>query len=349
MRSWRILLIIIIAVAAAGVPGRAQTAAATAQEKLPLPGGGTRNAELQKRLEAEIAGSGAVWGISIRHVERNEGAGVRETEPFQTASVFKMGVLLELFHQAAEGKLRLDERTTWQSPERFMGSGLLVYLGPGLQPTWRDLGTLMITISDNAATDMLCERLGIANINARLAALGVEGFRVQGCTRDLILRSYGIDPATAPVNVQNLLAAARRVEATERHRREEAFLNDCVNCSTPAAMTSLFAKLLAGQTADASNTATMLDILSHQQFNQRMPLYIQARVAHKTGSLTWPYWVANDAGIIYLPNNEHLIVSIFSHGTVWEQEDSARKRASAEADERMGRVAKMAYDFYVGR
>src|SRR5207249_928103 len=160
----------------------------------PLPGGGVRNAELQKRLEAEVAGSGAVWGISIRHVERNEGAGLRELEPFQTASIFKLGVLVELFHQAQEGKLRLDERIIWQNPQRYVGSGLLTYLSPGLQPTWRDLTMLMITISDNAATDTLCDRIGIPNINARLKALGIEGFGVQACTRELILRSYGLDP-----------------------------------------------------------------------------------------------------------------------------------------------------------
>src|SRR5205085_3407402 len=106
-----------------------------------LPGGGTRNAELQARLEAEIAGSGAHWDISIRHVERNEGAGVRELEPFQTASVFKVGVLVELFGAAREGKLKLDERVAWQHPERTMGSGLLALLQPGLQPTIHDLAT----------------------------------------------------------------------------------------------------------------------------------------------------------------------------------------------------------------
>jgi beta-lactamase class A len=315
----------------------------------PLAGGGTRNSDLQKRLDAELAGSGAVWGVSIRHVERNEGAGVRETEPFQTASVFKLGVLLELFNEAQQGKLRLDERAAWQHPERYVGSGLLVYLQPGLQPTWRDLATLMITISDNAATDMLCDRVGIPNINTRLRALGIDGFSVQACTRDLILRSYGMDPATAPAVIPNLRAAALSVDAAERRRREEVFLRDCVNCSTPAAMSALFAKILAGQAADNSGTEAMLGMLAHQQFNQRMPLYLDARIAHKTGSLTWPYWVANDAGIIYLPNNEHLIITIFSRGTEWEQPDAARKQATAEADERMGRIAKMAYQFYVGR
>ncbi len=328
-------------------PALAQTAAPAAA---PLPGGGTRNAELQHRLEATVAGSGAVWGVAIRHVERNEGAGLRELEPFQTASVFKVGVLVGLFEQVHQGKVRLDERVTWKDPEHYAGSGLLVMLAPGLQPTWHDLATLMITISDNAATDMLCERVGIPNINARLKALGIDGFSVGGCTRELILRSYGLDVATTQsLPGRDLPAMARATDPAVRRRRQEEFQRDCANCSTPAAMTALLGKILAGQAGDAAATQDMLTMLGRQQFNQRMPLYINARIAHKTGTLTFPYWVANDAGIIYLPNNEHLIVTIFSHGTEWEQPDGPRKQANAEADALMGRIAKMAYDFYAGR
>jgi beta-lactamase class A len=356
MKTSLALLLLFGLAAAAQQPATQQTTPPTVaapspvKPLAPLPGGGTRNAELQKRLEAEIAPSGAVWGVSVRHAERNEGAGVRELEGFQTASVFKVGVLMELFNQAREGKVRLDERVTWQNPEHYFGSGILVNLAPGLQPTWHDLAVLMITLSDNAATDTLCAKVGIPNINARLKSLGIQGFSIHGCTRDLILAGMGLDPAASQaLTTRTLREALPRISVEERRARQLEFVGNCYNCSTPAAMTALLEKILAGQAADKSGTEEMLTILGRQQFNQRLPRYLDARVAHKTGSLTSPVWVVNDAGIIYLPNGEHVIVTVFGHGTEWEMNDAARKQSTAEAEDRIGRIGKLVYDFYAGR
>ena len=119
-----------------------------------------RNLELEKRLKAALAGSAGDWGVSVKHVERNEVAGINSDQEFQMASVFKIPVLVELFYQVSEGKISLDERVEWTNPERYFGSGVLVSLTPGLRPTIGDLATLMIIISDNAATDYLGARLG---------------------------------------------------------------------------------------------------------------------------------------------------------------------------------------------
>ena len=89
------------------------------------------------------------------------------------ASVFKIPILVELFHQAAEGKISLDERVEWTSPERYFGSGVLVTLAPGIRPTIHDLATLMIILSDNAATDTLGNRLGFPKITANLRTHGL--------------------------------------------------------------------------------------------------------------------------------------------------------------------------------
>ena len=94
----------------------------------------TANAELERRLKAAVAPSGGVYGISVRHVEKGEGASLNSNERFQMASVFKIPILIELFHQVAEGKVSLDERVEWKDRERYFGSGVLTALRAGLQP-----------------------------------------------------------------------------------------------------------------------------------------------------------------------------------------------------------------------
>ena len=68
-------------------------------------------------------------------------------------------------------------------------------------------------------------------------------------------------------------------------------------------MSQLFEKIVSGKAGDEVATKDMLGTLSRQQFNQRLPRLLPAglRVAHKTGTVTGPVCVVNDAGIIYLP------------------------------------------------
>jgi len=143
MRRIAPLLLCILALAAAP-PSRA------APSRAP-----TRPTALEQRLQAIVVKSRGVWGISVRHIERHESVGIRENERFPMASVFKVPILVELYHQVLQGKIALDERVAWKDPERYFGSGVLQAMQPGLNPTIHDLATLMIIVSDNAATDQL--------------------------------------------------------------------------------------------------------------------------------------------------------------------------------------------------
>ena len=71
-------------------------------------------------------------------------------------------------------------------------------------------------------------------------------------------------------------------------------------------------------------------------------------VTHKTGTLNAPVWVANDAGIIYLPNGEHVIVSVFSHGPEADLNPREFKAAAASADERIA-IGSIVYDYYTAQ
>ncbi len=321
--------------------------ASGARAQQPAPA--VRNADLEQRLKAVVAKSSGVWGVSVKHIERNEFAGINAGEKFQMASVFKVPVLVELFYQVKEGKLSLEERVEWKDAPLYFGSGILVNLDAGLKPTIRDLATLMITLSDNAATDMLCNRLGFANITTRLRALGLTKTSVDGGTRELILFALGLrGDAYRNLTRETLRTVEweKNAEAIERNRK--LFLEECPNCTTPAEMTLLFEKIVTGQAADKPATDQMLRILSQQQFNQRLPRWLpgNVRADHKTGTLNAPVWVVNDAGIIYLPGGQRVIVSVFSRGAEMSLGPAELKASVSNAEDRIGEIAKVVFDYY---
>jgi beta-lactamase class A len=308
-----------------------------------------KNTALEYRLKTALAKTSGIWGVGVKHIERNEFTGINPDERFQMASVFKVPVLVELFHQVKEGKISLDERLEWHDAQLYFGSGILVTLDPGLRPTVRDLATLMIIVSDNAATDILCKRLGFDQINARMRALGLVKTSVDVGTRDLILQALGL-PGEA---YRNLTTEAlekldrKKISAEVQHNQEE-FLRKCPNCGTPREITSLMEKLVTGQLTDKEPTAQMLRMLSQQQFNERLPRWLSydVRVDHKTGTLLAPVWVTNDAGIIYLPNRERLIICVFSRGTETGQSEAQIKAAISNAEGVIGEIGKIAFDYY---
>ena len=322
-------------------------AALPAQE---APSADKRNDQLEQRLNAALVKTSGTWGVSIKHVERKEFVGVRADEKFQMASVFKVPVLVELFQQVKDGKVSLDERVEWRNPELYFGSGLLVTLEPGLRPTVRDLATLMITISDNAATDLLCAKLGVANITVRMRALGLAKTSVDGGTRELILQALGLrGEAYRNVTTATIRDVPWDRIADEVAQNRKRFLEECPNCTTPAEMTLLLEKIVTGQAADKDATDQMLRILSRQQFNQRLPRWVPGRFDHKTGTLNAPVWVVNDAGILYLPGGEHVIISVFSRGAEQTLTPLALKVAVANAEERIGEIAKIVYEYYTAQ
>src|SRR6266850_2472668 len=143
------------------------------------------------------------------------------------------------------------------------------------------------------------------------------------------------------------LSHSTQVSAEVQHNQEE-FLRRCPNCGTPREITSLMEKLVTGQLTDKEPTAQMLRMLSRQQFNERLPRWLSydVRVDHKTGTLLAPVWVANDAGIIYLPNRERLIICVFSRGTEAGLSEAQIKAAISNAEGVIGEIGKIAFDYY---
>src|SRR3954468_4159088 len=166
-------------------------------------------AELRVRFEQRIQDIAAhidgVVGYSIVDLTTGERVGHLERETFPTASAIKLAIVYELFKQAEEGKIRLEETTTLDRRQAVGGTGVLVEMGT---PTLsiRDYAVLMVTLSDNTATNLLIDRLGIERIAARMQRLGLNGTRLRRHMMDGAAARRGEENVSTPDELARLLA-----------------------------------------------------------------------------------------------------------------------------------------------
>jgi beta-lactamase class A len=117
-------------------------------------------------------------GVAARHLESGRAYSHNGASEFEAASVIKIAVLTEAMAAVREGRVDLAERWNLTDENKADGSGTLLLLDAGLNPTWDDLATLMIGPSDNTATNAWIARLGIERINARMDTLGFSHIRL---------------------------------------------------------------------------------------------------------------------------------------------------------------------------
>lgn len=104
----------------------------------------------------------------------------RAAEQFTAASTIKVYVLQALMERVAAGDADLDDELPVTAQDQVSGSGVLKALTPGRRYTLRDLATLMIVVSDNTATNVLIEYVGVEALNASIQAHGWVGTRSAG-------------------------------------------------------------------------------------------------------------------------------------------------------------------------
>jgi beta-lactamase class A len=129
-----------------------------------------------------------------------------ERETFPTASTIKLAIVYELYKQAAEGTIRLDEAITLDRGKAVGGSGVLVELGT---PTLsiRDYAALMVTLSDNTATNILIDRLGMQQITGRMQGLGLKATKLRRHMMDTAAARRGDENVSTPEDLAGLLQA----------------------------------------------------------------------------------------------------------------------------------------------
>ena len=126
---------------------------------------------IEKRIEAELMSYDGTMGIYADDFHGNAIA-IGADEPFETASTIKTYILACLFDQVEKGKASLEDMVEFKEEHAVDGSGVLCALEPGAVLRVKDAATLMIIVSDNVATNMMIDYLGLNTINACIRGLG---------------------------------------------------------------------------------------------------------------------------------------------------------------------------------
>jgi len=183
--------------------------ASSAQETAPA----TLQAALHEQFEAGMRQTArrldGVAGYSIKDLTTGESFYLNADLVFPTASSIKLAVLLELMRQAQEGKLSLDEKHIVRHTETTVGDDepILAMLGDGtVTMSLRDIATFMVVLSDNSATNILIDRVGLDNVNSEIARLGL---------RETHLRRKMIDIEAARQGKENVSTLVEKVHAGE--------------------------------------------------------------------------------------------------------------------------------------
>lgn len=128
---------------------------------------------LEARIKAEVYNFSGKIGFYANDFKGNI-IEINSGEMFETASTIKVFILAELYRQIHEGKIDPNEILKYKEENYVVGSGVLRSLDFGVEMTAKSIATLMIIVSDNIATNMLIERLGVENINKTCKDLGLE-------------------------------------------------------------------------------------------------------------------------------------------------------------------------------
>ena len=194
------------AIVALGVASR--FAAGAGAEQL-SPTAADLRAQFERRVTDIASRVDGVVGYEILDLTSGDRIGRLETAIFPTASTIKLAVVYELFKQAEEGKIRLDEMVPLDRSKAVGGTGVLAELGT---PTLsiRDYATLMVVLSDNTATNVLIDRLAIDNINRRLRSVGLAETRLRRRMMDTDAARRGEENVSSPAEIVHLLDIIRK-------------------------------------------------------------------------------------------------------------------------------------------
>jgi len=230
---------------------------------------------LWQKLEATIGAVDhnldGVLGVAIVDLTTGQKYFLHADEVLPTASSIKIAILAELYRQAQQGKIKLDDLYTLQSSDLVSGSGIAGALTPGVtRLTIRDVAALMISVSDNSATNIIIDRVGMENVNALLDSLGLTHTRLRRKMMDVKAAAEG---------------------------RE--------NIATPREMVQLLENLYRGRVLNKQMTDDFFALLSvHKESYIPRELPEDLRIANKPGELEG---VRNDSGIVFTGNRPFAI------------------------------------------
>lgn len=268
-----------------------------------VPARANHTSRLEQAINTLIRESGAeTAAVAFHDLDTGAEVLIKPDQTFHAASTMKVPVMMELFRQAEVGISALAAQVQIKNEFTSIVDGshyalspdddadLTLYKRVGQTATVRELLHLMITVSSNLATNLLIERAGAANVGKLMHQYGANNIRV-----------------------------LRGVEDSK------AFERGMNNTTTARDLMILLRRIAEGRAVSSKASDEMLKILLDQKFSEGIPsgLPADARVAHKTGSITKLY---HDAAIVYLPKRKPFVLVVLTRGL--EDEKRAHKLAA---------------------
>jgi beta-lactamase class A len=295
---------------------------------------------LRGQIEKVIARVRGQVGVAIKHVESGTEVMINADQTYPMASTYKVPILVELFYQRAAGTLSLSDRIEVTPSDVHPGGTIALLLdGPGLQMSIHNLINLMMRVSDNSAADLILDKVGAANVTARMKSLGLDKIRVDRSTLEMILDQEGLDYATfGKLPLAQLRERLDAIDPQTAARANERFNATEKDVAPPRQMTLLLEMIYRGEIVDRSASDEIIEFMNHSLIGQaRIPAMLPegTRVVHKTGTIGGS---TNDTGIVYLPGGNHLIITVLTKDA---------KAPAAERERAIAEIARFAYDYFV--
>ncbi|HEX9510756.1 MAG TPA: serine hydrolase [Puia sp.] len=259
-----------------------------------------------KKIDSIFGSQKGFFALAFKDLTTGKELLVHENESFHAASTMKVPVLIELYHQASLGHLKLSDSLVLKNEFTSIADSSLFHLDSvddseqelykhiGEKRTIHELAYQMITVSSNFATNLLIDKVSPRNITATLRELGAADIHV-----------------------------LRGVEDNAAYQRG---MNNTV---TAGGLQVLFEKMANGALISPAASTAMIRILLDQHYNEIIPARLPAgtQVAHKTG---WIKGINHDAGIVFLPDNRKYVLVLLSKDTEDEKASIAAMAAVSE-------------------
>ncbi|HEY8298515.1 MAG TPA: serine hydrolase [Candidatus Baltobacteraceae bacterium] len=241
-----------------------------------------------RALASTHQGKIALYAIDLRS---GKTAAIDADTPVPTASVIKLTVLFEALKAIQAGTAHFDDKLALTKADQVPGSGVLGLFDTPETLTLRDALTMMVVVSDNTGTNLAIDHLGLANIDRRIAWMGLQ---------NTWLYKKVFKPPTGPVPADQKQFGLGKTTAREMAEVMERFATCDLNAPGVAAKPTA---------RDRGLCAAAVGMLKNQTDRDGIPRYLSADVANKTGALDD---VRNDVGIVYARNGP-VIVSEFTY------------------------------------
>ncbi len=217
-------------------------------------------------------------GLYLKDLSTGKTFELNSRSRFASASLVKIPIIISLYKDLADRRLQPDTGPVFRERHRIGGSGVLKGERAGLRVNLRDLSFLMLQHSDNTATNILADLIGMRRITEMCRAMGWRRTDMVRPVMALELRRQGIE-----------------------------------NWTTPREMGEMLEKMHHGQLISRSASDEMIRLMLNPPIDDRIPRYLPRGIdiVHKTGLI---YDNAHDVGIIYLPNRQPILISAFVDG-----------------------------------